>query len=316
MTPNRRLLMLGGLALGLMPFEANARRLSLAQEPSRDFTDVRFNIAQGRAVRHRPKVAVASYGVSYFYTGRTQTMNSDGGALVNTALYGVSPAMMAEVAEAGCQDLRARLAAAGETVVSAEETRAAVAAAGTSMREGNVNSGQGTFDGVTVAQRWMTVGSQTAPMVTGYSGEANSMIAGLQTRNRLATASAQLDAIMLTPVIWIDYAEMGRSRTRVEGRAAIGVRGSPSGFIASAADARGRLVMATLIPTENHYSDRPYLADIRSQDGTSDLQALANVNARDARILANPLLWTDIATDALRGYNTGLTNAIREIRSS
>lgn len=310
---DRRTLLSGSLALPLMALP----RLAQAEAPqdAQDF-QLRFNVAQGRAVRHRPKVAVASYGVSYFYTGRTQMIGRSGGAMIDTALYGVSPEMMGEVAEAGCQDLRARLAAAGETVVGIEETRAAVAAASVPLREGNQNTGRGTFDGVTVAQNWLTVGSRTAPMVTGYSGEANSMIAGLGARNRLATASAALDAIMLTPVVWVDYAQMRRSSAGAHGRVAIGVRGAPSGFIASAADARGRLVMATLIPLNDAYFDRAYHADLNDVDSTTTLRALANVNARDARIVADPARWTVIATDALRGYNNGLTEAIRQIRSS
>lgn len=278
---------------------------------------MRFNVAQGRAVRHRPKVAVASFGCSFFYTGRTQAVGGGAAALVNSALYGVSPELMAEVAEAGCLDLRARLAAAGETVVSAQDTAAAVAAANVPRRAGNRNEGQGTFDGVTVAQRWLTLGSQTAPMVTGYSGEPNTMISGLGARNRLAAASAQLDAIMLTPVVWVDYAQMRRSSTGAQGRAAIGIRGAPSGFIASAADARGRLVMATLIPTDDAYSNRPYIAEsLVGQDSTTTLQALANVSARDYRIVADPHRWRDIATDCLAGYSSGLTTAIRSIRAS
>src|SRR5690606_15267002 len=142
-------------------------------------------------------------GVSFFYTGKTRTLSGGGGARIDTALYGVTPQLMAQVAEAACLDLRARLAAAGETVVGVEQARAALAAANTPLRDGNQFNGQGTFDGVTVAQRWLTVGSQTAPMVTGYSGEANSMLAGIGARNRLAAASAALDAIILTPVMWL-----------------------------------------------------------------------------------------------------------------
>ena len=311
---DRRQLFAGALALPLasaLPGLAFAGTQLAAPE-----FPVRFNIAQGRAIRHRPKVAVASYGVSYFYTGRTQAPGADGSAMINTALYGVSPEMMAEVAEAGCQDLRARLAAAGETVVGAEETRAAIATARTPMREGNQNSGRGTFDGVTVAQNWLTLGSRTAPMVAGYSGEPNSMIAGLGARNRLAAASAELDAIMLTPVVWVDYARMRRSSSGAHGRVVLGLRGAPSGFIASAADARGRLVMATLIPTDDGYSNRNYHADLTSTDGASTLQALANVNVRDARIVADPARWTDIATSVLRSYNAGLTDSVRQIHTA
>ena len=315
MTVDRRLLMLGGLSLGLLPTVTQARALATFQTATPEF-QMRFNVAQGRAVRHRPKVAVASFGCSFFYTGRTQAIGSGGSALVNSALYGVSPELMAQVAEAGCQNLREQLAAAGETVVSAEETRAAVTAANVPMRANNRNEGQGTFDGVTVAQRWLTLGSQSAPMVTGYSGEANSMVAGLGARNRLSAASAQLDAIILTPVVWVDYAQMRRSSAGAQGRAAIGIRGAPSGFIASAADARGRLVMATLIPLDDAYSNRPYIAEgLVGQDSTTTLQALANVNARDYRIVAAPAAWRDIATDCLAGYNAGLVAAIRSIRA-
>lgn len=311
---DRRHFLTAALAL---PFASAAPGLAWAtpQLPDPEFP-VRFNIAQGRAVRHRPRVAVASYGVSYFYTGRTLAPGANGGAMINTALYGVSPDMMAEAAEAGCQDLRARLAAAGESVVDADETRAAVLAARTPLRDGNRNQGQGTFDGVTVAQHWMTLGSRTAPMITGYSGESNSMLAGLGARNRLAAASAQLDAIMLTPVVWVDYARMRRSSSGAHGRVVMGLRGSPSGFIASAADARGRLVMATLVPTADGYVDRSYHADVAQTDAASTLQALANVNVRDARIVADPARWTDIAAGVLRSYNAGLTDAIRQIRSS
>lgn len=308
---DRRALLGGVLSLPLLSaFPAAAR-----QAPSREF-QVRVNVANGRYIKHRPKVAVASYGVSYFYTGRTRTMSSGGGAMINTALYGVTPEMMAEVSEAACQDLRQRLAAAGETVVGAEETRAALAAANTPMRAGNAFQGQGTFDGVTVAQRWMTVGSQTAPMVTGYSGEANSMLAGIGTRNRLATASAALDAIMLTPVLWLDYARMrARRGVGVEGEVVIGIRAAPSGFIASAADPRGRLVMATLLPPDDVYSSQPYALDVASVEDPNIYRALSNVNSSDARILADPARWTPIALDAARGYNTGLTEAVRQIRA-
>lgn len=312
---DRRTLVFGGLAAGLAASGTGAATRASARQSGREF-QILFNVAQGAAVRHRPNLAVASYGVSYFYTGRTQALSRDGSAIIDTALYGVTPEMMADVAEAGCQDLRARLAAAGETVIGVDETRAALSAANVPMRPGNQNTGRGTFDGVTVAQRWLTVGSRMAPMVMGYSGEPNSMIAGLGTRNRLATASAQLDAIMLTPVIWLDYAQMRRSNAGAQGRVAIGVRGSPSGFIASAADVRGRLVMATLIPRNDAYSDLRYSADTTVGDSDSFMASLPDVNIRDARITADPVRWTEIATGALAGYNTGLAQAIRTIRGA
>lgn len=310
---DRRTLFLGGLALttaSTTPLVARAA----PQEPAREFA-VRVNVSNARYVRHRPRVAVASYGVSYFYTGRTRTLSGTGGAMINTALYGVTPEMMAEVSEAACLDLRERLAAAGEIVVGVDETRAALAAAGTPMREGNQFQGQGTFDGVTVAQRWLTVGSRTAPMVAGYSGEANSMLAGIGTRNRLAGASAALDAVMLTPVMWLDYARMrARRGVGVEGEVVVGVRAAPSGFIASAADTRGRLVMATLTVPDDVYSSRSYAMDVASVADPSQLRALMNVNSRDARIVADPARWTPTALDAARGYNTGLAEAIRQMR--
>lgn len=308
---DRRTLVGGALSLPLLgAFPAAAR-----QSPGEEFR-IRVNVANGRYIKHQPKVAVASYGVSYFYTGRTRTLSGSGGAMINTALYGVTPEMMAEVAEAACQDLRQRLAAAGETVVGVEETRAALAAAATPMREGNSFRGQGTFDGVTVAQRWLTVGSRTAPMVLGSSGETNGMLAGIGTRNRLAVASAALDAIMLTPVMWLDYARMrARRGVGVEGEVVIGVRAAPSGFIASAADPRGRLVMATLQPPDDVYSNRPYALDVADIPDPNQFRALMNVNSRDARIYADPARWTPIALDAARGYNTGVTQAVRQIRA-
>lgn len=313
MTLDRRSLIMASLAFGLSPLPVHAMARRPAQEPSQEFP-VRVNVSNGRYIRHRPKLAIASYGASFFYTGRTRTASGTSSALINTALYGVTPTMMAQMAEAACLDLRARLTASGETVVGAEETRAALAAANTPMREGNQFQGQGTFDGVTVAQRWLTAGSQTAPMVIGSSGETNSMLAGIGTRNRLAVASAALDAIMLTPVLWIDYARMRRVRNGVEGQVVVGVRSAPSGFIASAADARGRLVMATLSVPEDVYSAQPYALDIADVADTSALQALMNVNARDARIVADPARWTPLVLDAARGYNTGITEAIRQIR--
>ena len=311
---DRRTLFAGGLALALSPAAPALARM-MRQEPSRDF-QVRTNVANARYVKHRPNVAVASYGVSFFYTGKTRTLSHDGGARIDTALYGVTPQMMAQVAEAACLDLRARLAAAGETVVGVDETRAALAAANTPLRDGNQFQGQGTFDGVTVAQRWLTVGSQTAPMVTGYSGEANSMLAGIGTRNRLAAASAALDAIILTPVMWLDYARMrARRGVGVEGEVVVGVRAAPSGFIVSAADPRGRLVMATLSVADDVYSSQPYALDVSSVTDPSGLQALMNVNMSHARIIADPARWTPIALDAARGYNAGLTDALRQIRA-
>ncbi len=90
-----------------------------------------------------------------------------------------------------------------------------------------------------------------------------------------------------------------------------------AGRTPAAADARGRLVMATLIPTDDAYSNRPYIAEsLVGQDSTTTLQALANVSARDYRIVADPHRWRDIATDCLADYNSGLTTAIRSIRAS
>lgn len=316
--PDRRMLLQGGLALTLasaVPAVADAAPQTVGQVSGQAFP-VRVNVSNGRYVRHRPRVAVASYGVSYFYTGRTRTMSGSGGAMIDTALYGVTPEMMAEVSEAACLDLRERLAAAGETVAGVDETRDALAVANTPLREGNQNQGRGTFDGVTVAQRWLTVGSRTAPMVTGYSGEANSMLAGIGTRNRLAAASAALDAIVLTPVLWLDYARMrARRGVGVEGEVVVGVRAAPSGFIVSAADARGRLVMATLQVAEDVYAGRSYALDVASVTDPSSLRALMNVNASDARIVADPARWTPLALDAARGYNAGLTGAVRQIRA-
>lgn len=303
---DRRRLLIAGSAAALTPSGALAQ--SLPPLP------IALKTTSGGILKDRPSVAVGTYGFNYFLASKTSASGGWGAQVaLATLLNGLDDATAQRVVDEGHDDLMAQLKAAGLDVVPSADTQAALAAAGVTYTPNNRLKGEGTIDGKST-RKWMAVGAKAAPLIPGSSGEAQALMAAIKSQKPLAKASAALNAVMLNPVMWLDYISIQSSGRRVYSNAASiksGVRLSvvapQSSVWPTAANARGQWVGARMDMTKTVES--PYVIADRElgAGGTPGGLAAYIGEARGDLVHLNLPLWEAAVRSAYQGYNAAIT---------
>ncbi len=220
------------------------------------------------------RFAIPTYHLN-FITSQQATAAASIMSRVRLAMVLVGPdqATMRRLTNEAYADLRAQMEAAGLMLVSPEETRTMVVAAGYEDIPGNVELagiGPGITIGSSVRSGWATFGPDVAPALTAFRMPRNQMSAALsiQAGNRLNGPLGQAGAIMLAPQLTLDFVAMNASTGGAAVRAGAG------------------------------------LSDIVDDN----YQAVAR--ARGDAVVADMPVWEGLIRDAYRGYNAGIVAAI------
>lgn len=160
-----------------------------------------LKVQNPKVARGRPRIIVPTYALALVRAGSVSAFAGGAGSemagrrtSIKTALVGVSDQLAADLAEEAWQDLVKKLTAAGFDVVPRGEVEASaelprLAVVGTQARGMN---------------GWSVYGPRSAPLRTGHP-YSSAVLAGSKSAIVYSDISAELDALILTPQMAIDY---------------------------------------------------------------------------------------------------------------
>lgn len=167
----------------------------------------------------RPRIAIPQYAIA-FVTGYQSAGTALGAGSeiaprstkVTTTLIGVPDSLKQQLVEEAYADLMARLKAAGVDVVPAAEMQAA-------PHMQKIGRPQHPH-GQDVARMWTVWNAEEAPLVAGFSTDAGLATSG--SLLQLGQVSKELDAVLVMPVLSIDYLDIVNSgRSNYGGQATV-----------------------------------------------------------------------------------------------
>ena len=200
-------------AAAAQPLPASlAAPIVLPSQPPAKFTR---NILAGDKVRTR--VFVPSYRVSFMLSAGAQARTTDPTASADTVLSGAEPALIQAITDRAYADFLERLAAAGFTVVTPEEWRAAAGA-------DQLKAGAGDIE----IQKMGNLGARQAYALVHPTGLGSWPESAMPVNlGPVRTMTRVLDATMLAPRFTVNYAHVKASGG---GPMAIVSRGAQASF--------------------------------------------------------------------------------------
>lgn len=183
---------------------------------------VAFKADHLKVLAGRPRVVVPNYGVAYLLSGKVRASSAGSGMAIvhravkyDTALVGVDEALMKTLANEAHADLITRLKAAGIDVVPPEELKANAEFASLSGQPGNRNEGKGVIDS-RATKSWVVFGADAAPLAKGMN-----LTPGFSSElGKMESIAADLDAVVVQPLLGIDYIALESSGNKTFGRKA------------------------------------------------------------------------------------------------
>ena len=271
----------------------------------------------------KSKVAIASYGINYIVSQKGSAVAGIGNnSKVVTGLSGVDEATMRRLANEAYADLRAQLAAAGIALVGEAETRAAIGQAGTALLPGNTDSNRdgGITIGKGVKKASVAYGADGAPLTDIFPASGKSggfgMLGAIGKINKLGGPGKALDAILLFPLLTVDYADTeakvtrtltGGKRGSVETNVAFGIRTvSPVNVVNPGYTYGG------FYPDKDVWSDQPFQRGATSIAATAtDYTYNADIAEQKAGNVAVDLAaWTALVRQAYKDYNAAIVAVV------
>lgn len=178
---------------------------------------------QGHSTRflaNRPKIAIPGYTLA-FVQGATASAFGGGAGLdtsqrrtqIATRLVGLTDAMAQEIADEAYADLVRQLEGAGFQVVDPAAQLASEHMQGLARYSAPVG-GQGIIDS-RATKAWVVYGPRALPPIKGHAFETGmGAVAASGALMRFGRASRDLDAIIISPRLLIDYIDMESSGRR------------------------------------------------------------------------------------------------------
>lgn len=200
-------------------------RVSLAQLDMMPDHAPPFAVAlQGHATRYlanRPKIVVSGYTLA-FVQGATASAFGGGTGLdtsqrrtqIATRLVGLTDTMAQDMADAAYSDLVAQLRAAGFEVLDPAHFQASEQMSGVARYSAPVG-GQGVIDS-RATKAWVAYGPRALPLIRGHAFETGmGAVAASGALMRFGRASRDLDAVIISPRLLLDYIDMESSGSRI-----------------------------------------------------------------------------------------------------
>lgn len=277
----------------------------------------------------RPRIVVPSYVLALVRGGKVSASGAGAGSditprrtTLTTALTGVSDALAETLASDAYADLAARLTAAGFDVVPADQMQASaeiarLPAVGTRAKGQN---------------GWSVYGPAVAPLRTGHAWSSSPLSAS-KAGMVFNDLSAELDAVVLTPQLAIDYQQLeGTGRRTYVGSAQVEAKvwfsiapGSGATFLYGKRKGLGGGMPGSFL-SSGHGSAEPF-AIMYEVDDRSDSVAIHNAFAqaglgslyRQSKVYAveaSPERYAALVRAAYQGLNAALVAELRKARGA
>ena len=170
------------------------------------------------ALRAKPRIAVPSYAVSFIQSGDVRGYAAGQGATlaqrsvsIKVALAGMSDADYRRLADEAYADLLQRLHAVGIAALDHAQMATLPDYAAVERVPGNRIADEGYITG-RAEQQWTVYGASDAPLVKGMAMETGfAAVAGSQAVLQLVDVGVDLDAVIVQPLLVIDFAHMDSS---------------------------------------------------------------------------------------------------------
>lgn len=277
----------------------------------------------------RPRVLVPTYALALVRSGEVSAFAGGAGSemaprrtSLKTALVGVPDTLAEQLAQEAYDDLVSRLKAAGFDVVTPEQM-AATPEAGKLEVVGTRTRG---------LNGWSVYGPRTAPLRTGHPYAA-AVLGGSRAAIVMTDMSIELDALVLTPQIALDYQQLETTGRRTYvGSAQVGAKvwfdvlnGSGANFLVGGSrKGLGSGPYGGFLMQGNHGSAERF-AIMYEVDDRSDSVAVHNAFAqaglgslyRQSKVYAvevSPERYAALARAAFQGLNMSIVAELRKAR--
>lgn len=293
---------------------------------------------QGHSTRYlanRPRIVIPGYTLAFVQGASASAFGGGAGTDTNqrrtqiaTRLVGLTDTMAHDMADAAYADLVAQLEAAGYEVVDPATFQAAEQMRGLARYDGPVG-GQGVIDS-RATKAWVAYGPRALPIIKGHAFETGmGAVAASGALMRFGRASRDLDAIIITPRVLIDYIDMeSTGRRTYSGSASVdadlrfGI--NPTSKVDFVWGNNGGGAMPGWFTTRGAHTPQPFGILDQTADRSDSLathNALVSIGfgsvyrqslVYDAEV--SPKRYAALSRAAYQGFNAALVAEIRKAR--
>lgn len=293
---------------------------------------------QGHATRYlanRPRIVIPGYTLAFVQGASASAFGGGAGLDTNqrrtqiaTRLVGLTDAMAQDLADAAHADLVAQLEAAGFEVIDPAAFQASDQMRGLSRYDGPVG-GQGIIDS-RATKAWVAYGPRALPIIKGHAFETGmGAVAASGALMRFGRASRDLDAIIITPRVLVDYIDMESTGRRtysgsasVEADLRFGI--NPVSKVDFVWGNNNGGAMPGWFTTKGAYTPQPFGILAQTADRSDSIathNALVSIGfgsvyrqslVYDAEV--SPKRYAALSRAAVQGFNAALVAEIRKAR--
>lgn len=275
----------------------------------------------------KSKVAIGSYGINYVVAQKGTAVAGVGlASKVVTGLTGVDEATMRALANEGHADLKAQLTAAGIPIASESAVRGALSEAGVALLPGNSENYRdgGITIGKSVKKASVAYGADAAPLTDMYpaSGKLALGFGAIGKVQKLGKPGAEIDAVIIFPVLTLDYADTevkvsrtltGAKRGTVKSNVAFGIRTQSTVNVVNPAYTAGMFYPAKDVFIEDDFTASPQTITAMANDSAYLLNIVDE--QKKGNVVVDLPKWKELVRAAYRAYNAAIVEAISGVKT-
>jgi len=244
-------------------------------------------------LRAKPNIAIPSYAVSFLQSGDISAYAGGRGSelvqrnvRIKVALAGLDESDYRQIANEAYGDLLVRLRAAGISPITHQQLGAVKGYAEVARIPGNRISDDGYITG-RHEQHWTVYGADQAPLVKGMAMQTGfAAVAGSQAVLKLVDAAYDRDAVVVQPLLVLDFVQMESS-----GSSTFTSRANVDANLLFAAHPRSKVdvnyaqkkgrgnIWGGLAMKQGAYSDEPFAVLSKVSENTGDQSLYQTVSA-------------------------------------
>ena len=321
--------MLAGFAAGSAAVALNGRAWAQAGAAAFPF---KFLGQTGQLLR-APNFAIPSYQITFF-TAHQSTAQADIGvrSRLTATLTGIGDERMRALTDAAYEDLKQQFAAAGVTLLPADQVRAAVVEGGSRLAPDNrdvKNIRGGISIGGSVRKAYLAFGAAEAPLIEGLHSATATGAGGILSRfgaqNQLGDATKKLNAVMMMPSLVIDFADsdarsgrdfMGRKRAMTSTDLGFTVASTSRINLSTAMNRAYVATPGMMYLSKDYRVDTPFAAvasaEALSSIGQADSSYLPEESERGTLIAVDLPAWEGLVREAYQAFNAALVAEVKK----
>jgi hypothetical protein len=288
---------------------------------------IKFTGQHSSHFKGKKRIAIGSYGINYVVAQQGTAVAGVGlNSKVVTGLTGVDEATMRRLADEGYADLKSQLAAAGYALAGEDEVRSVLQAGGAALRPGNTESHRdgGITIGKSVKEASVAYGASAAALTDTFPVAGSkfglSALGSIGKIQKLGKAGVPLDAILLFPMLTVDYADTeakqsrtltGARRGTVETNVAFGIRMMSSTVqVINPGYTQGAFYVGKDVFVPDDFTASPQTITAMSNDSAYALNVVEE--QKKGNVVVDLPKWTVLVRAAYRAYNAGIVAVVRE----